>query len=91
MKHNISLLLAITSMPFICFAQVEQIDSAKFVQESKVDTINLSDNFTTIAEKNTLPTYNNLSFKYNPEINPMFNYRIAQPFEPTVPKFYMEY
>lgn len=76
MTQRVRISFCIVCLPFICGAQIKQIDSMSFEYESKQDTIKESNSFTGTDNINKKA---NLPWRYYPETDLAFNYKISRP------------
>lgn len=85
MAHKIFLLIGLYFSCFVCYAQIEQVDTLEIEHKLNRDTVMLKTHSGIPFVKDTVSDYCELSFRYNPVVDPLFNYRMVQPQELDVP------
>lgn len=85
MAHKIFLLIGLYFSCFVCYAQIEQVDTLEIEHKLNGDTVMLKTHSGIPFVKDTVSDYCELSFRYNPMVDPLFNYRMVQPQELNVP------
>lgn len=85
MVHRLFLLIGLIFCAFVCYAQIERVDTLEFEHKLNGDTVMLKTHSGIPFVKDTVSDYCELSFRYNPVVDPLFNYRMVQSQELNVP------
>ena len=85
MAHRIFLLIGLFFSCFFCYAPIERVDTLEFEHKLSGDTVMLKTNSGIPFVKDNVSDYYESSFRYNHVTDPLFNYRMVQPQELSVP------